>query len=145
MRISDWSSDVCSSDLEAVGKARRHLLVEKGGKLRLGDRRAARPLGAEVELEPRHREGAVGAVRGLSLRSAGGEQGQQTARHHAATAGHERPPSRSGYGFLDRIVGRWNRGAVPYAHVNPIYLKRVEQIHRVGGSPPAIPPDPDLL
>src|SRR3546814_6425967 len=88
--------------------------------LRLGDRRAARPLGAEVELEPRHREGAVGAVRGLSLRSAGGEQGQQKDRQQAATEGHERTPSGSGYGFLDRIVGRWNRGAVPSAQVNPI-------------------------
>src|SRR3546814_20937994 len=85
-------------------------LVEIGGSRRLGDRRAARPLGAEGELEPRHREGAVGAVRGLSLRSAGGEQGKQKDRQQAATEGHERPPSGSGYGFLDRIVGRWNRG-----------------------------------
>src|SRR3546814_8159831 len=46
---------------------------------------------------------------------------------------------------LDRIVVRWNRGAVPPDNVNPIYFKRVEQIHRVGGSPPAIPSDPDLL
>src|SRR3546814_20700083 len=48
-------------------------------------------------------------------------------------------------GGLDRIVVRWNRAAVPSDYVNPIYFKRVEQIHRVGGSPPAIQSDPDLL
>ena len=30
-------------------------------------------------------------------------------------------------------------------HVNPIYIKYLKQIHRVGGSPLAIPSDPDLL
>src|SRR3546814_6376945 len=42
-------------------------------------------------------------------------------------------------GRLDRIVVRRNRAAVPSDHVNPIYFKRVEQIHRVDGSPKAIP------
>src|SRR3546814_5126444 len=46
---------------------------------------------------------------------------------------------------LDRIVVRWNRAAVPSDHVNPIYFKRVEQIHRVDRSLKAIPCDPDLL
>src|SRR3546814_19258306 len=46
---------------------------------------------------------------------------------------------------LDRIVVRWNRAAVPSDHVNPIYFKRVEQIHRVDRSLKAIPSDPDLL
>src|SRR3546814_8385343 len=50
-----------------------------------------------------------------------------------------------GLRVLDRIVVRWNRGAAPPDNVDPIYFKRVEQIHRVGGSPPAIPSDPDLL
>src|SRR3546814_3470710 len=101
MRISDWSSDVCSSDLDggllprrrlveddqdrrglpgddalavaplavafedgkAVGKARRHLLVEEARPLGRGDRRAAGALGAEVELQPGHGEGAVAAGR----------------------------------------------------------------------------------
>src|SRR3546814_18794479 len=46
---------------------------------------------------------------------------------------------------LDRIVVGWNRGAVPSGHVNPIYFKRVEHIHRVGGHHPAFPSDPHLL
>src|SRR3546814_12903377 len=46
---------------------------------------------------------------------------------------------------LDRIVVRWNRGAAPPDDVNLIYFKRVAQSHRVGGSPLAIPSDPDLL
>jgi hypothetical protein len=37
-----------------------------------------------------------------------------------------------------------NRFAVPAKH-DPIYLIRLEQIHRVDGSPKAIPSDPDLL
>src|SRR3546814_13523178 len=91
MRISDWSSDVCSSDLDggllprrrlveddqdrrglpgddalavaplavafedgkAVGKARRHLLVEEARPLGRGDRRAAGALGAAVRSEER--------------------------------------------------------------------------------------------
>src|SRR3546814_16643947 len=50
-----------------------------------------------------------------------------------------------GLRVLDRIVVRWNRGAAPPDNVDPIYFKRVEQIHRVGGSPPAIPSDPDQI
>jgi hypothetical protein len=34
---------------------------------------------------------------------------------------------------------------VPSNLVNPLYIKRIEQIHRVDGSPEAIPADPDLL
>jgi len=29
--------------------------------------------------------------------------------------------------------------------VNPLYIKKIEQIHRVDGSPKEIPFDPDLL
>src|SRR3546814_9455945 len=32
MRISDWSSDVCSSDLDDVGQAPKHQSAENGGK-----------------------------------------------------------------------------------------------------------------
>src|SRR3546814_1104244 len=92
MRISDWSSDVCSSDLGA----------------------------------------APGGVEGLG---------------HAALlhAGSGQPSVKIDDFRLDRIVVRRNRAAVPSDHVNPIYFKRVEQVHRVGGSPPAIQSDPDLL
>jgi hypothetical protein len=38
-----------------------------------------------------------------------------------------------------------NRKAVPAKHVNPIDLIVLEQIHRAGESPKAIPSDPDLL
>src|SRR3546814_10291411 len=96
LRISDWSSDVCSSDL-------------------VPDFSLGRP----------RRPGGSGAGSGAAARRA------------AAGRARFRP-------CLDRIVVRWNRGAVPSDH-DPIYFKRVEQIHRVGGSPPAIPPDPDLL
>src|SRR3546814_1527662 len=47
-------------------------------------------------------------------------------------AGADRPPRRAGdraaQRRLDRIVVRWNRGAVTSDHVNPLYFKRVEQI-----------------
>jgi hypothetical protein len=46
---------------------------------------------------------------------------------------------------LDRIMFSRNRKAVPAKHVNPIDLIVLEQIHRAGGSPKAIPSDPDLL
>jgi hypothetical protein len=38
-----------------------------------------------------------------------------------------------------------NRYAVATKHVNPIGLKSLEQIHRVGWIAGAIPADPDLL
>src|SRR3546814_16418560 len=76
-------------------------------------------------------------------------------RHQPRRADHrDLLPGRSGDGGgdagvggagLDRIVVRWNRGAVPPDNVNPIYFKKVEQIHRVGGTPLAITSDPDLL
>src|SRR3546814_4437721 len=39
MRISDWSSDVCSSDLYLIGKGRRHLAFV--GHIGLDDSRMA--------------------------------------------------------------------------------------------------------
>jgi hypothetical protein len=38
-----------------------------------------------------------------------------------------------------------NHFVVSTKHVNPLYTLKLEQIHRVDGSPPAIPFDPDLL
>src|SRR3546814_4322635 len=56
-----------------------------------------------------------------------------------ALPGHQGSPLRPP--VLDRIVVSWNRGAVPSDNVNPIYFKRVEQMHRVRGSPPALRAD----
>src|SRR3546814_8024414 len=39
MRISDWSSDVCSSDLHAAGRSRGSRDRPKGGPRRMGQRR----------------------------------------------------------------------------------------------------------
>lgn len=42
------------------------------------------------------------------------------------------------------MFGR-KRHAVQTKHVNPLYVKKLEQIHLVAGSPLATPCDPDLL
>src|SRR3546814_13168169 len=55
MRISDWSSDVCSSDLAAAATARPFVLsftVETDGRLPTGD-----PLGAAIEVVDAATEG----------------------------------------------------------------------------------------
>jgi len=46
---------------------------------------------------------------------------------------------------LERIMFSRNHFVVSRKHVNPLYINWVEQIHRVDGSPLAIPSDPDLL
>src|SRR3546814_10290318 len=137
MRISDWSSDVCSSDLMSTpgghgadwGDTNTTKWVAPPRRHRPGtrDRQAHRqspPRRARDRKPPQRRRNL------LRLPSIDGR-----ATHRPGSA----------QGFLDRIVARWNRAAVPSGNVNPIYPKRVEQIHRVGGSPPAIPSDPDLL
>src|SRR3546814_3043308 len=69
MRISDWSSDVCSSDLLArqAEQPQRIIEIEILGRDVLGDRRALRLLalaeldiGAEAPAALRHLEPAVG-------------------------------------------------------------------------------------
>jgi len=42
-------------------------------------------------------------------------------------------------------VIRRNRAAVSSDHVNPLYIKRIDQIHTVDGSPEAIPFNRDLI
>jgi len=42
------------------------------------------------------------------------------------------------------MFGR-NHKVVPTKRVNPLYIEWLERIHRVDGSPQAIPIDPDLL
>ena len=46
---------------------------------------------------------------------------------------------------LDRIMFSRNHYLVPAKHVNPIDIKLLEQIHRVGWIAQAIPSNPDLL
>jgi hypothetical protein len=48
-------------------------------------------------------------------------------------------------GALERVVIGRNRRAVSSDHVNPLYTKRIDQIHTVDGSPKAIPFDRDLI
>jgi hypothetical protein len=46
---------------------------------------------------------------------------------------------------LDRIMIFRKHPMTLKNHVNPIYIKSVEQIHMVGGTPAAIPTNHDLL
>src|SRR3546814_20134019 len=82
MRISDWSSDVCSSDLFSCQPVDENILPEK--EVALFDREAA--LAAHVEVEPdlpRHPDAAVnlhavacGGVIGFGGRTARGVGGR---------------------------------------------------------------------
>src|SRR3546814_18311880 len=56
MRISDWSSDVCSSDLAAVGRTAFDLLDRQFGALRRHDDRGAQ---ARFAIEPLARHPVV--------------------------------------------------------------------------------------
>ncbi len=47
--------------------------------------------------------------------------------------------------MLKRVVFGRNRKVVPTKYENPLYIKKLERIHRVDGSPLAIPINPDLL
>src|SRR3546814_4771929 len=67
MRISDWSSDVCSSDLEArdprrlrLGMDRLHPVERRGGVAQFADAIVERALAAAdaAEVEAQHRETA---------------------------------------------------------------------------------------
>src|SRR3546814_5020241 len=130
MRMSDWSSDVCSSDLRKPGHC--------GSCAPSGADSARRPGGRSR----RHR--ATGA--GRFLHWLPGKLPNQKYQRWVEVACWGKPNTvTTVLAPLDRVVVRWNRAAVPPDNVNPIYFKRVEQIHRVGGSPLAIPSDPDLL
>src|SRR3546814_12010307 len=60
MRISDWSSDVCSSDLDGVVREEAlHLAVELGGQRLVGRQHQGRAL--QVLDDMRHREGLARA------------------------------------------------------------------------------------
>src|SRR3546814_17880823 len=55
MRISDWSSDVCSSDLKAPSSgASRHLLPQAGEGLKSSKRKLALGLGLSLEQPEQH-------------------------------------------------------------------------------------------
>src|SRR3546814_8306486 len=98
MRISDWSSDVCSSDLAdqarpiaRQGKA-EHGVPQQGGKI-------ARP--------QHHQNGD-----------------EQPLPERQVLAGHGHPPDllvSAAQAILDRIVVGWNHLAGPSDPVNPVY------------------------
>src|SRR3546814_12684183 len=65
MRISDWSSDVCSSDLSDLGRRQRHA-VGRAARLAAGGHIAARIGFVEIllEMQPQYIE-RIGAVVGI--------------------------------------------------------------------------------
>src|SRR3546814_13210825 len=77
MRISDWSSDVCSSDLPAlagVAQERRHPILDRCGAeyLRVAEGDQTRTLGVPVDLgfqrdRPELIRGASGGSHGLEI------------------------------------------------------------------------------
>src|SRR3546814_20295506 len=127
MRISDWSSDVCSSDLLlrlalCRGRAGGRLGRDSGAGHRRG--RPAEPA-------------AVPRLCAAVLQSSAHCRLHETAplvrgslRRRLRRRGAEDPDSEA---ELDRIVVRWNRAAVPSAN-DPNYFKRLEQIPGVDES-----------
>src|SRR3546814_16724984 len=105
MRISDWSSDVCSSDLHAGGLER--LLRQRGV---VGLARALQAAGGDVGQRDRETFAAVGAEKigggGQRFEAAVGMRIEQRAQDL-------RFPGllRGGVGGLEQIVARWVRRA----------------------------------
>src|SRR3546814_3627235 len=109
MRISDWSSDVCSSDLALQGASFRHLGSDEvqdvalgvDGPERLVAARAEAVAGEHVVIgrgrcRDVHRSGGVRRRLAAAVwRGAGGRAGQQEEQLKAAAAGHADIPSRS--------------------------------------------------
>src|SRR3546814_7738263 len=106
MRISDWSSDVCSSDLEArdprrlrLGMDRLHPVERRGGVAQFADAIVERALAAAdaAEVEAQHRETARDEAfvhrlrdsvvhRAAALRIRVEDQRDQIGRAHVYTA-----------------------------------------------------------
>src|SRR3546814_661318 len=74
MRISDWSSDVCSSDLFLVHQPRQRLgklrvrLVGSGPALGLDEQRPARPHAPQPVVQPRRRGDQLALRRAVEVR-----------------------------------------------------------------------------
>src|SRR3546814_19008356 len=96
MRISDWSSDVCSSDLAAAAQAAPaadRIDVDAQAARRLQDRRADR----EAAAPPRGGEDDEGAVPGSPVCVVGqGQAVRSLAAPAAALAAAAFPPPRAG-------------------------------------------------
>src|SRR3546814_20558151 len=95
MRISDWSSDVCSSDLQAAhGVADQHRLLRQAGDLLLAE---AAVIGAllVVQLGVRRLAGEAAAVDGqvgrMGAPAAAAEPGAQRLGQPAADEGPAQP------------------------------------------------------
>src|SRR3546814_10095473 len=74
MRISDWSSDVCSSDLFLVHQPRQRLgklrvrIVGSGPALGLDEQRPARPHATQRVVQPRRRGDQLALRRAVEVR-----------------------------------------------------------------------------
>src|SRR3546814_4812300 len=91
MRISDWSSDVCSSDLQAAhGVADQHRLLRQAGDLLLEEAAVIGEL-LVVQLGMRRLAGEAAAVEGqvgrMGAPAAAAELGAQRLEHPAADEG----------------------------------------------------------
>src|SRR3546814_7130024 len=78
MRISDWSSDVCSSDLGAPQRRR----LEHGTELEVGEVRRADGEGVALDVEVDLQQGAARRVRGQLEEARGGARRDRQPGEH---------------------------------------------------------------
>src|SRR3546814_4005396 len=85
MRISDWSSDVCSSDLLLLdqGDTLRHLSLRQGGERLAVEKHAAvsRPADAGKQFQQGRFSGSVGSDQPKGLARAHGEIDARSEEH----------------------------------------------------------------
>src|SRR3546814_4712198 len=121
MRISDWSSDVCSSDLRVLAKVEalgRFLMEEDGGNLLVAYRRANNIVRAEMKKTPELTLGEVdgklitveeerllvAALAEFGRAATGKTQDEADFRHYLATLARLRQPVDA---FFERVkIGR---------------------------------------
>src|SRR3546814_2584458 len=106
MRISDWSSDVCSSDLGAPQRRR----LEHGTELEVGEVRRADGEGVALDVEVDLQQGAARRVRGQLEEARGGaRRDRQPGEHGQAPVAAAGPAL--GVVAADRAGGRPRVGA----------------------------------
>src|SRR3546814_18953857 len=109
MRISDWSSDVCSSDLEDLARVDLALPHQVQQVRQVGaDRRGA---AAHALVAPEHRVGGQVPVRDRSEERRGGKECVSTCRsrwstYPTKTKQKQRTPSRTTYNHSTRRTKR---------------------------------------
>src|SRR3546814_7548827 len=106
MRISDWSSDVCSSDLQAVADGKRWVTGEIFGLPIPADAEALRSSGCEFLTTAFRASGALTADNGVS-RIVGAEEfnGGGTGKKMLLTVAYER----SGPGLPEQLFIKFSR------------------------------------